>query len=71
MIEAYETNRALRETYLRMNAITHAEILDSENGYIVYMCSANGVGFPESQEFSTVGKCHEWVNKYCPELSIK
>ena len=71
MIEAYKTNRALRETYLRMNAVTHAEIWDSENGYIVYLCSAPGVGFPESPEFYTIEQCHKWVKEFCPELNIK
>lgn len=70
MIEQYKSNRAMREQYLRCNSITHTEIWDSEDGYIVYLCSAPGKGFPESPEFCTVGQCYEWVKEFCPEVNI-
>lgn len=71
MIEAYKSNRPLREAYLRMNGITHAEIWDTEEGYKVHLCSGDGIGFPESPEFYMIGQCNEWAAKYCPELEIK
>lgn len=70
MIEAYKTNSPLREAFLRMNHIRHAEIWDTENGYQVALCSDFGVGFRESPEFATMGQCAEWCKKYCPELEI-
>lgn len=71
MIEAYKTNRTLRETYLRMNSITHAEVWDTEEGYKVHLCTAPGIGYPESPEFYTIGQCRKWINEFCPELSAK
>ena len=70
MIEAYKTNRALRETYLRTNAVTHAEIWDTEEGYKVYLCTAPGIGYPESPEFCTVGQCRSWLKTFCPEIHV-
>ena len=71
MIEAYKTNRFMRAAFLRMNAIEHAEVWDTEEGYQVALCSAVGIGFPESPEFYTVGQCHKWLSEYCPELEMK
>ncbi len=71
MIEAYKTNRLMRETYLRINDIIYAEIWDTYEGYHVALCSADNIGFPESPELYTIGQCHKWVSEFCPELSIK
>lgn len=71
MLEAYQTNAAMRATYYRMNKITHAEVWDTDNGYKVALCSDEGVGFPEQHELATVGQCYAWCRRYCPELAVK
>lgn len=70
MIETYKTNATMRNTFYRINHITHAEAWDTEEGYQVALCSDDGVGFRESPEFFTVGQCAQWVKTYCPELRM-
>lgn len=70
MIEQWETHSPMRQSFYRMNGITHAEIWDTENGYVVALCSAPNVGFPESRECGTPGACIQWARKYCPELDL-
>lgn len=70
MIEAYKTNRTMRETFYRMNGIKHAEVWDTDNGYQVALCGSEGCGWRESPEFHTIGQCAKWVKTYCPELEI-
>ena len=74
-IEAYKTNRAMREQYFRINGITHAECWDSSGdgeGYIVALCGSDGCGWPErARVFSTVGQAHKWVSEYAPELPFR
>lgn len=70
MIEAYKTNAPLRAAFIRMNGITHAEVWDTESGYQVALCAAEGMGWRESPEFGTPGQCAAWARQYCPELDL-
>ena len=77
MLEAYKTNGIMRDRYLQMNSITHAEIWDSEdnqgNDYQLALCTADGVGFREGPTFATPGQVYGWVRNTCncKELLIK
>lgn len=69
IIEHYKSNRNMRETYIRMNSLTHVEAWDTDEGYVPALCSAEGIGFPENdREFRTVGQVMKWAQEYCPEL---
>lgn len=69
IIEHYKSNRNMRESYIRMNNITHVEAWDTDEGYVPALCSAEGIGFPEEdREFGTVGQVMKWAQEYCPEL---
>ena len=78
IIEAYATNRSMRESYFRMNGYTHAEICDAtdcadyldENAYKIMVTHGNGVGTWEPREFATIGQARAWCAKYAPELTV-
>jgi hypothetical protein len=69
IVEAYKTNRPMREQYFRMNGITHVEVWDTDDGYMPALCGGEGEGWPERErEFATVGQVMQWAATYCPEL---
>lgn len=71
LIESYETNRAMRETYIRMNGFTHVEAWDHDDGdgYMPALCSGDGIGIPEhALRFYTIGQVEAWAKRYAPEL---
>lgn len=76
--ESYRTNRGMRETYFRMNGITHAEICDATDcfdhtdpdAYKVMLTNGNGCGWWEPREFATIGQARKWCAEYAPELVI-
>ena len=73
VLQFYATNKPMRSAFLRMNGITHAEVWDTEEGYQIALCSADGIGFPEGPEFGTPGQCVAWLRNTCQcrELAIK
>lgn len=78
ILESYLTNRPLRETYFRINGITHAEVCDATDSceyrdpmaYKVMLTNGDSCGWFESSEFSTVGAALGWCHKYAPELEV-
>jgi hypothetical protein len=69
MIEAYETNANMRQTFYRINGITHVEIWDTDEGYCPALCDSGG-GWREDREFGTPGHVIAWARRYCPELDV-
>ena len=72
MIEAYETNRPMREAHCRMNGFTHVEIYetDDEEGTLYpFLTSGDGIGIVErSAACYTEGQVMAWAKRYAPEL---
>lgn len=72
-IEAYEHNEALRARYIDINALTHVEAWEDDDGmFYPAMCTGNRLGFAEDgRTFATEEEVTEWARRYCPELPVR